>query len=111
MEALSPKWRRTPSGITLARILSDIDIDRLEACSSEYQQQLDEVDGVSGRVELADGRRLVGQSLDGKTLRGASKHGDDVHLVSRVRHESGTVLEQMRVATKIDERKAAQRLL
>lgn len=111
VEALAPKWRRTPSAITLSRILGDIDIDRLEACLGEYQQQLDGQDGVSGSVELADGRRLVGQSLDGKTLRGASKHGDDVHLVSRVRHESGIVLEQMRVPTKIDERKAAQRLL
>jgi hypothetical protein len=111
VQALAPKWRRAPRGITLSRILGDIDIDRLDACLSEYQQQLDEQDGVSGRVELADGRRLVGQSLDGKTLRGASKHGDDVHLVSRVRHESGIVLEQMRVPTKIDERKAAQRLL
>jgi glycosyltransferase A (GT-A) superfamily protein (DUF2064 family) len=34
-----------------------------------------------------------------------------VHLVSLVRHESGTALTQERVATQIDERKAARHLL
>ena len=34
-------------------------------------------------------RWLRGQSLDGKTLCGASQHGEVVHLVSLVRHESG----------------------
>jgi hypothetical protein len=62
---------------------------------------LDRADGVSGSVVLADGQRLFGQALDGKTVCGASRHGPVVHLVSVVRHESGAVLAQQPVATKM----------
>ena len=49
--------------------------------------------------------------MDGKTLCGASAHGENTHLVSLVRHESGTVLTQVKVKEKHDEREAVSRRL
>jgi hypothetical protein len=45
----------------------------------------------AGTVVTKQGEVLRGQALDGKTVRGASAHGELVHLTSLVRHESGLV--------------------
>jgi len=72
---------------------------------------IDGEDGLVGAVVTASGEELHGQAVDGKTVCGATAHGAAVHLVSLVRHESGTVLAQVKVAAKHDEREAAHRLL
>ena len=54
---------------------------------------------------------LQGQALDGKTVRGASAHGDKTHLVSLVQHGSAVTLAQTEVASKQNEISAAPTLL
>jgi len=76
-----------------------------------YSQSLDEEEAVAGRVVTANRAGLCGQAVDGKTVRGASAHGETVHLVSVVRHESAAVLAQEQVREKLDERQAAAHLL
>jgi predicted transposase YbfD/YdcC len=55
--------------------------------------------------------RLVGQSVDGKELRGARAHGRPICLVSLVRHGSGRVMAQRSVERKSNEIKAVPYLL
>jgi predicted transposase YbfD/YdcC len=108
---LQPYRKRIPSVATLYRVLSKVPIEQLESQISAYTTQIDQQDATVGSIESTQGEMLRGQSLDGKTLCGASQHGEVVHLVSLVRHESGTALAQERVASKIDERKAGRHLL
>lgn len=84
-----------PSEATLRRTLRDVDVAALEAC-----------------VERVAPPRagVVGQALDGKTVRGARRHGQAVHLVSLVTHH-GAVLAQTAVAAKENEIVAAPLLL
>jgi predicted transposase YbfD/YdcC len=91
--------------------LAKVPIAELEKRISAYTRQIDEEDATMGSIETAQGEQLRGQSLDGKTVCGASQHGELVHLVSLVRHESGVALAQERVASKLDERKAGGHLL
>jgi len=100
-----------PSRSTLGRALRGVDIEALERQVSAYGQAVDESDRVPGRIEGPDGSHYRGQALDGKAVRGAQAHGQPVHLVSLVRHESGTVLAQVRVAEKSNEITAAPALL
>ncbi len=111
ISCLRPYRKRIPSAATLYRVLGEVSIEQLESCISRYTTQIDQADGTLGSIETAQGEVLRGQSLDGKTLCGASQHGEVVHLVSLVRHESGIALAQERVASKIDERKAGRHLL
>lgn len=111
LAGLQPYRQRIPSAATLYRVLSKVPIAEVERCVSAYTRQVDEADGEMGSIETPQGEVLRGQSLDGKTVCGASQHGKLVHLVSLVRHESGIALAQERVASKIDERKAARHLL
>ena len=108
---LQPRRQRIPSAATLYRILAKVSIEEVERCVSAYTTQIDAEDTVQGSIETAQGEVLRGQSLDGKTVRGASQHGHLVHLVSLVRHESGTALAQVRVLSKLGERKAGRHLL
>jgi predicted transposase YbfD/YdcC len=109
--SLRPHRQRIPSGATLCRVLSKLPIEQLEQHVSAYTAQIDQEDDMMGSVETKQGEVLRGQSVDGKTVCGATQHGELVHLVSLVRHESGTTLAQERVESKIDERKAARHLL
>lgn len=111
VSCLQPYRKRIPSVATLYRVLSKVPIEQLESCVTAYTTQIDQQDATMGSIKTKQGEVLRGQSLDGKTLCGASQHGEVVHLVSLVRHESGTALAQERVASKIDERKAARHLL
>lgn len=108
---LQPHRKRIPSVATLHRVLSRVPIAELERRISDYTSQIDQDEAGVGRIETQQGEVLYGQSVDGKTLCGASQHGAVVHLVSLVRHESGIALAQERVESKIDERKAARQLL
>jgi predicted transposase YbfD/YdcC len=111
MVCLQPTRQRIPSAATLYRVLSKVPIDEVEKRISAYTNQIDADDATLGSIQTKQGEVLRGQSLDGKTVCGATQHGEVVHLVSLVRHESGTVLAQERVATKLDERQAARHLL
>lgn len=111
LSSLQPHRQRIPSAATLHRVLTKVPIDLLESRMSAYTTQIDQDDAVVGSIQTKQGEVLRGQSVDGKTLCGASQHGEVVHLVSLVRHESGTALAQERVDSKIDERKAARHML
>jgi predicted transposase YbfD/YdcC len=95
----------------LYRALRYVDVEQLERQIAEHGQALDEEDQVSGRVEGLTGELLWGQAVDGKAVRGASKHGDQVFLVSLVRHESGIVLGQREVEHKTNEITVVPQLL
>jgi predicted transposase YbfD/YdcC len=109
--SLQPKRACVPSRATLYRVVSGVPIEQLEAHVSRYCAALDAGEPNCGRVVTQQGETLCGQSLDGKTVRGASAHGTTHHLVSLVRHESGLVLSQAAAAVKLDERKVALALL
>ncbi len=111
LAALQPQRQRIPSVMTLHRLLTNVPIAELERRMSAYTTEVDQTDGEMGSIQTKQDEVLRGQSIDGKTLCGATQHGEVTHLVSVVRHESGTVLAQAAVASKIDERKAATHLL
>jgi predicted transposase YbfD/YdcC len=111
IRCLRPYRKRIPSVATLCRVLTKVPIEQLESRISAYTTQIDQEDATMGSIKTEQGEVLRGQSLDGKTVCGASQHGEIVHLVSLVRHESGIALAQERVASKIDERKAGRHLL
>jgi predicted transposase YbfD/YdcC len=111
ISSLQPRRRQVPSYATLRRLLEDLEIDELEAQAAAFGQRLDADETEQGRIATQQGGVLQVQAVDGKTLCGASAYGTTTHLVSLVRHGSGSVLGQQRVASKIDERKAAHALL
>ena len=107
---LKPKKERLPSRATLRRVVTDVAITTLEAALSKFQVGLIGETGDAGTVLTQEGRVLQGQALDGKTVRGASAHGELVHLVSLVHHTSGLVLDQERATAKLHERRVAEKL-
>jgi predicted transposase YbfD/YdcC len=90
--------------------LAKVPIVQLEATLSGFSQTLDETEP-GGEIVTTEGEVLRGQSLDGKTVCGASAYGTSHHLVSLVRHESGVVLVQGETQVKMGEREVAQALL
>lgn len=86
---------------------------------AEFGQVLDGEDPVSGPVSLPatasppepPREGLRGQAVDGKEIRGANAQGAQVCLLSLVRHDSGLVLGQERVAEKTNEMRAVPLLL
>jgi predicted transposase YbfD/YdcC len=111
LAALHPAKGRIPSYATVRRVLIAIDSDLLEDALAGFNQSLDADDKPLGQITGADGTVWRGQGADGKTIRGASAHGTPVHLVSLVRHESGYVLDQVKVAEKTNEITAVPDLL
>jgi predicted transposase YbfD/YdcC len=109
--SLHPAKKRIPSYATIRRVLVSIDVEALERQIAAYDQALDTDDATIGTLVGADGLQWRGQAVDGKTVRGASAHGSTVHLVSLVRHDSGTVLAQCQVADKSNEITAVPALL
>jgi predicted transposase YbfD/YdcC len=108
---LRPKKGRLPSLWTLRRVVCDVAITKLEEALSQFQVGLIEETGGAGTLVTHQGRELHGQALDGKTVRGASAHGDLIHLVSLVHHDSGLVLDQDKATKKLHERRVAEKLL
>jgi predicted transposase YbfD/YdcC len=91
--ALGWGGRHWPSEATLRRTLRHVDVEALEARLRQIV--------VPAPAPVARGQ-LVGQAIDGKTVRGARTHGQWVHLVGLVRHD-GVVLAQTAVADKANE--------
>ena len=108
---LQPKKGRVPSLGTLRRVVCDVAITKLEAALSKFQLGLLNETGDAGTLLTQDGRELHGLALDGKTVRGASAHGELIHLVSLVHHGSGLVLDQDKASKKLHERRVAEKLL
>ena len=110
---------RLPSASTLYRAVRAIDVQILEnqlACYSQGIESLRQQEHQESSRRGRRGRRgrrdqLLGQSIDGKEIRGARAHGCPTHLVSLVRHDSGTVLKQRAVKHKSNEIKAVPYLL
>ncbi|MBU0492396.1 MAG: ISAs1 family transposase [Chloroflexi bacterium] len=111
--ALELTHRRLPSVSTFYRALRQVSITALEDCVAAYGQAVNVQDPASGCIRGLQGEMLQGQALAqrGKTLRGASAAGELVHLLSLVRHGSGVVLEQARVAAKTNEITGTPQLL
>jgi predicted transposase YbfD/YdcC len=110
-DALQPACKRVPSLATLRRALCGVPIEAMEAALAAYQAQLVGQTGDAGTLVTVQGEILHGQALDGKVVRGASAHGEAVHLVSLVCHESGVVLDQVKASRKRHECRVAAFIL
>jgi predicted transposase YbfD/YdcC len=108
---LHPRKGRIPSLATLRLVLCTVAVTTLEAAVSRFQSGLVGDTAGMGTVLTQDGRELHGLALDGKTVRGASAHGQLIHLVSLVHHGSGLVLAQAKASEKLHERRVAEQLL
>lgn len=109
--ALQPACKRVPSLATLRRVLCRVKVEALEAALGAYQATLKSETGDAGTLVTQQGEVLHGQALDGKVVRGASAHGETVHLVSLVCHESGVVLDQAKATIKRHECRTAAAIL
>lgn len=136
IQQLRPTKQRLPSAATLYRVLRAVDAQTVEShlsrlapfapySSSEgedhqatksqtcHVRQMKHKHPRKPKHRGQDKRRLrlVGQSIDGKELRGARAHGRPICLVSLVRHGTGIVLGQRAVERKSNEIKAVPPLL
>jgi predicted transposase YbfD/YdcC len=107
---LCPTAKRLPSEATIVRALRQLDLTALERCIAHLGQQAEPI-ASEGRITCPTGQYLEAQAVDGKALRGAARHGQASHLVSLVRHGSGTTLAQTAVARKRNEIAAVPLLL
>lgn len=107
---LCPTAKRVPSESTVVRALRHMNVAALEERIAQFGQHV-ETSASEGTLCCPNGERLDALSIDGKALRGASAHGQTTHLVSLVRHGSGTTLAQMAVARKRNEIAAVPLLL
>ena len=85
-----------PSRATWYRVFGEIDIKEVEAKLTEWCEEILRVLQVEGK--------LIGVSIDGKTLRGSKRQGaENSHLLSAYVHQIGLVLAQMGVDDKTNE--------
>ncbi len=101
--ALPP--RALPSTSTLRRALRAIDVAALEARLAALAAER------AVPPSATDAPPWQGQAVDGKAVRGANRHGAQVHLVSLVQHDTGGVCNQVRVRNKSNEITAVPLLL
>jgi predicted transposase YbfD/YdcC len=102
---------RVPSAATLRRAVRAVDLVALEAQIAAFVADLPAPSGPPHERAPAAPLPWIGLALDGKAVRGANRHGAQVHLVGLVRHDDGRVLGQEAVADKSNEITAAPRLL
>jgi predicted transposase YbfD/YdcC len=108
VQQLQPRRKCIPSLSTLGRVLQRVNVTALEQACSRFQRELAAECGEAGTIRTRQDKLLVGQALDGKTVCGASAHGELVHLVSLVRHEIGLVYDQDKAGIKKHERRVAE---
>ena len=106
---LDPPRGRLPSTATLRRALRAVDVGALEERIAGFLAGTRPTPPPPGTRPTPPA--WVGQAVDGKAVRGANRHGADLHLVGLVRHADGVVLGQVAVADKSNEITAAPRLL
>lgn len=111
LRQLLPALQRIPSELTFLRSLRQLDGALLDRLVTAYSTGLSTATDQSGCIVTAHGDLLQGLALDGKTVRGASAHGDKTHLVSLVQHGSAVTLAQIEVASKQNEISATPKLL
>jgi len=111
LERLQPPRNSMPSESTIRRALHGVDICILERRLTGLAQYLAATGPKQGTIKTETGQVLQGQALDGKEVRGVRAHGEKLHLLSLVQHESGRTLTQMSVETKTNEITAAPALL
>lgn len=102
--ALPPSVSRLPSGATLRRTLARLDVVALEQVLAAFRPP-------SAPAPTPTPARLQGVAIDGKAGRGVGRDGYPCHLVALVQHGDATVLGQVEVAVKRDERSAVPALL
>lgn len=111
LERLQPPRSSMPSESTIRRALHGVDTCILERRLTGLAQYLAATGPKQGTIKTETGQVLQGQALDGKELRGVRAHGEKLHLLSLVQHESGRTLSQMSVETKTNEITAAPELV
>jgi predicted transposase YbfD/YdcC len=108
--------RRMASKSTFYRALRYLDIKALERQITAYARTQAKASAgagggaQAGQVLTKGGEMLYGQAIDGKEVRGVAAHGSRMHLLSVVRHGSGMILKQLRVAQKRNEVSALPQL-
>jgi len=105
LTALDAPANRRPAATTIGRAFERIDADALDdACFGWINTLLADT--------APDTAKVVGLAVDGKTVRGAKSAGGKApHLVSAVRHDTGTLAGQRQVPAKTNEIKAFAPLL
>jgi len=101
---LPPRVSRLPSGATIRRALARLDVAALEQAVAAFHPP-------TTSAALPTPVALQGLAIDGKAVRGVGRDGHPCHLVSLVQHGDATVLGQVEVALKRDERSAVPLLL
>ncbi len=91
-----------PDASTIGRLLARLDAEAVEAALTEWLL-------TRTNLRSAAGRRAV--AVDGKTLRGSGRPGDQVHLLAALDHHNGAVLGQTAVDGKTNEITRFQPLL
>jgi predicted transposase YbfD/YdcC len=104
--ALPPTVSRLPSGATIRRALARLDVAALEQALTAFHPP-----PTLAPTPTPIPAPLQGVALDGKAVRGVGRDGHPCHLVSLVQHADATVLGQVEVARKRDERSAVPALL
>jgi predicted transposase YbfD/YdcC len=103
---------RVPSAATLRRAVRAVDLTALEAQITAFVAALPAPPPpAAASAPPVSPLPWTGLALDGKAVRGANRHGAQVHLVGLVRHDDARVLRQVAVAEKSNEITAAPRLL
>jgi len=95
-------WPRIPSDATLRRALQQMPLAELQAVMMPPAPAAAHADRVG---------EWQAHALDGKTVRGATTHGQPVHVVREVEHGSGAVIQQQVVAAKTNEIPVVQHVL
>jgi predicted transposase YbfD/YdcC len=109
LAVLPPSLVRLPSESTIRRTLASVDGSQLDAAVSRLVAPAPQAPEEPAPAGVPP--PLVGQAIDGKSVRGVGHAGQPCQLVSLVEHTSGSVLGQEQVERKRDERSAVPALL
>jgi predicted transposase YbfD/YdcC len=107
---LPPTVSRLPSGSTIRRALAQLDVTALETALSAFHPP-STPPAATSPTSPAPPAPLQGLAIDGKAIRAVGRAGHPCHLVSLVQHGDATVLAQVEVERKRDERSAVPALL
>lgn len=96
--------RKPPCANSYRTLLARLPAEQLEQAIARWISSL--------LGEPVDGQSLQGVALDGKTLCNTLQpHGQSIHLLSLLDHQTGSVLQQLRMPGETNEHKTALRLL
>lgn len=107
---LPPSVSRLPSGATLRRALAQLDVAALETALSAFHPP-SIAPLATSPTRPTPAPALQGVAIDGKAIRAVGRAGHPCHLVSLLLHSDATVLAQVEVERKRDERSAVPTLL